>query len=385
MSSRVIQIQALLIFSFLFVQVSPSVAQLYKNSDKPETRQWVDSVYSSLSVEERIGQLIFVRANYSGKPFIEDVDVFIRNYNIGGVVFFRGTAVEQALKTNYWNAMAKTPLMVAIDAEWGLGMRLNNTVKYPLQMTLGAVQNDSLLYLMGQQIAWQCKRMGIQMNYAPVVDVNSNALNPVIGMRSFGEVPKMVARKGSFYMEGMQDGGIIACAKHFPGHGDTKSDSHLTLPLVKGKKKDLRKTELVPFQELFDNGVAAVMTAHLSVPAFESDKKRPSSLSYKVTTKLLKKKMGFNGLVVTDGLDMKGVTKYYKKGEVALEAFLAGNDILLIPDDVKASVNSIKKSVTKLPNSPYPLFMSDLEENTVIFSSTNFRTHHYCNGKIFFL
>ena len=351
MRSRLIQIKALFIFSCLFVQVLPSVAQLYKNSDKPEIRQWVDSVYSSLSIEEKIGQLIFVRANYSGKPFIEDVDIFIRDYNIGGVVFFRGAAVEQALKTNDWNTMAKTPLMVAIDAEWGLGMRLNNTIKYPLQMTLGAVQNDSLLYLMGQQIAWQCKRMGIQMNYAPVVDVNSNALNPVIGMRSFGEEPQMVARKGSFYMQGMQDGGIIACAKHFPGHGDTKSDSHLTLPLVSGKKRDLRKTELVPFQELFDNGVAAVMTAHLAVPAFESNKKRPSSLSYKITTKLLKKKMGFSGLVVTDGLDMKGVTKYYKKGEVALEAFLAGNDILLIPDDVMASVNSIKKSVEKKESS----------------------------------
>jgi len=337
-------------FLFVIFLISSSVqlkAQLYKDANSTEMHSWVDSVYASLSTEEKIGQLIFVRANYSGKPFIEDVDGFIEKYNIGGVVFFRGSAVDQALKTNYWNAMAKTPLMVAIDAEWGLGMRLKNTVKYPLQMTLGAVQNDSMIYQMGKQIAWQCRRMGIHMNYAPVVDVNSNAQNPVIGMRSFGENPQMVAQKGNLYMHGMQDGGIIACAKHFPGHGNTKSDSHLTLPLVNGKKKDLRKTELVPFQSLFDNGVAAVMTAHLAVPAYEKNKKRPSSLSYKITTKLLKGKMGFKGLVVTDGLDMKGVTKYYKKGDVALEAFLAGNDMLLIPDDVEASVKAIKASVEK--------------------------------------
>ncbi len=347
MKKRLNHLVVLLVISFLFIHVSQSFGQLYENSEKPEMKHWVDSVYQSLSVEEKIGQLIFVRANHSGKPYIEEVDELISKYNIGGVVFFRADPVLQALKTNYWNSMAKTPLMIAMDAEWGIGMRLKNTIKYPLQMTLGAIQNDSLIYSMGQQVGWQCKRIGIHMNYAPVVDVNSNALNPVIGMRSFGEDPVSVGQKGYFYMQGMQDAGIIACAKHFPGHGDTHSDSHLTLPKVTGSKKDLRKTELLPFQYLFDRGVAAVMTAHLSVPAFDKNKTRPSSLSYKITTKLLKDKMGFKGLVVTDGLDMKGVTKYYNKGEVALAAFLAGNDVLLIPDDVRASVLSIKEAVAE--------------------------------------
>ncbi len=349
MCRNLLRIPLVLMFSLLLLFSASLKAQLYKDYDSPVVTAWVDSVYSSLTLEEKIGQLIFVRANYSGKPYLQEVDGFIKNYNIGGVVFFRSDPLSQALKTNYWNSMAKTPLIVAMDAEWGIGMRLKNTVKYPLQMALGAVSDDSLIYEMGKQIARQCKRMGIQMNYAPVVDVNSNAANPVIGMRSFGENPQSVAKKAYFYMKGMQDNGIIACAKHFPGHGDTKSDSHLTLPLVSAKKKELRTTELVPFQFLIDEGVASIMTAHLSVPALDKNKKRPTSLSYKVVSKLLKKKMGFDGLIVTDGLDMKGVTKYYDKGDVAKEAFLAGNDILLIPDDVKASVESIEALIKDKP------------------------------------
>ena len=363
-------ILAFLIFSSSIFHVLNANAQLYKNMDEPQMKQWVDSVYNSLSVDEKIGQLIFVRANYSGKPYIDNVGDLISKYNIGGVVFFRAEAVSQALKTNYWNNLAKTPLMIAMDAEWGIGMRLKKTVKYPLQMTLGAISNDSMIYKMGMQIGWQCKRMGIHMNYAPVVDVNSNSQNPVIGMRSFGENPVAVAQKGYFYMKGLQDAGIIACAKHFPGHGDTHSDSHLTLPMVTGKKKDLRKTELLPFQYLIDKGVAGVMTAHLSVPAFDKNKKRPSSLSYKITTKLLKDKMGFDGLVVTDGLDMKGVTKYYEKGKVALAAFEAGNDILLIPDDVNASILSIKEFVNEKEDN-----MSRLEE-----SCKKILTYKYLSG-----
>mgnify|MGYP001367920782 FL=1 len=340
----------IVIFSIILIMSSSLKAQLYNDFDNAQTKYWVDSVYNSLTLEEKIGQLIFVRANHSGQAYINEVDNYIKDYDIGGIVFFRADPISQALKTNYWNSMAKTPLMIAMDAEWGIGMRLSNTVKYPLQMALGATTDDSLIYKMGFQIAMQCKRMGIQMNYAPVVDVNSNSANPVIGMRSFGENPNTVAIKASNYMKGLQDGGVIACAKHFPGHGDTKSDSHLTLPLVKAKKRDLRSTEFVPFEYLIDEGVASIMTAHLSVPALDNNKKRPTSLSYKVVSKLLKSKMGFEGLIITDGLDMKGVTKYYEKGEVAKEAFMAGNDILLIPDDVKASVESIKALVANKPD-----------------------------------
>lgn len=339
-----------MIFSVVLIMSSSLKAQLYKEFDNAQTKYWVDSVYNSLTLEEKIGQLIFVRANHSGQTYINEVDNYIKNYNIGGVVFFRSDPVSQALQTNYWNSLAKTPLMLAMDAEWGIGMRLKNTVKYPLQMALGATSDDSLIFKMGYQIAEQCKRMGIQMNFAPVVDVNSNSANPVIGMRSFGENPNTVAIKASNYMKGLQDGGVIACAKHFPGHGNTTSDSHLTLPLVKATKRDLKNTELVPFEYLIDKGVVSIMTAHLSVPALEHNKKRPSSLSYKVVTKLLKNKMGFEGLIITDGLDMKGVTKYYEKGEVAKEAFIAGNDILLIPDDVKASVESIKALIQDKPD-----------------------------------
>lgn len=336
----------LLLISFFWVV--PLHAQEMESTSSWHKDKWVDSVYNSLSISERVAQLIFVRANYSGQEgFIKEVDQYVKDYNIGGIAFFKGEAGAQADMTNYWNKLAKTPLMVTMDAEWGLGMRLNNTVKYPLQMGLGAVQDDSLLYQMGLEVAEQCKRMGIHMNFAPVVDVNSNPLNPVIGMRSFGEEPRQVAEKGYFYMKGMQDGGIIACAKHFPGHGNTQTDSHLTLPSVQVKFSELRKTELLPFQYLIDKGVGAVMVAHLSVPALERNKKRPTSLSEKAIDKQLIKRMGFSGLVVTDALDMKGVTKYYDKGEVALEAFKAGNDILLMPDDVPASIQSIVDAIER--------------------------------------
>ncbi len=332
----------------LLVALSSSslVAQETASQNSNAVR-WADSVYRSLTLEERIGQLIFARANFSGKGYLEAVDTYIEKYNIGGVTFFSGDPLSQALQTNRWNAKAKTPLFVSIDAEWGLGMRLKNTQKYPLQMTLGAIRTDSLLYRMGREIGRQCRRMGIHLNFAPVVDVNSNPANPVIGMRSFGEDPKSVGSKGILYMKGMQDEGILACAKHFPGHGDTRQDSHETLPVVDRSKKELRKTELVPFRMLIDQGVASIMVAHLALPALDKRKNHPSSLSYKIVTKLLKEKMGFQGLVISDGLDMKGVTKYYKKGEIALEAFKAGNDILLIPEDIPASVEAIKTALNK--------------------------------------
>lgn len=324
-----------------------SFAQLSEGVKSVAAVAWADSVYHSLTDSERIAQLIFIRANYSGKEYLKEIPGLIETYNPGGVVFFANDLLKQVEATNEWNKLAKTPLFISIDGEWGLGMRLKNTLKYPLQMTLGAVADDSLIYQMGMQIGEQFQRVGIHINFAPVVDVNSNPINPVIGMRSFGENPEMVAKRGYLYMKGMQDKNVLASAKHFPGHGDTEVDSHKDLPVLRRSKKELRATELVPFKYLIEEGVASVMIAHLSVPAFDKQKNRPSSLSPKIIEKLLKQKMGFDGLVITDGLDMKGITKYYKKGEIALIAFLAGNDILLIPDDIPASIKIMKKALDK--------------------------------------
>ncbi len=323
-------------------------ASLYgQTSRKKRAIHWADSVYQSLTLEEQIGQLLFVRANNPFKPYNARVDEYIRKYNIGGITFFGGNPIAQAYQTNRWNQHAKTPLFISIDAEWGLGMRLKHGLKYPLQMTLGAQHNDSLLYVMGRQIGEQCKRMGIQINFAPVVDVNSNPKNPIIGMRSFGENPDSVAHKAYYYALGMQDAGIIACAKHFPGHGDTYQDSHKTLPKVSASKKEISSVALYPYRFLFHQKkpISSVMVAHLSVPALDKRKNYPASLSYPIVTKLLKKRMKFKGLVITDALDMKGVTLHFGKEKVGLLAFEAGNDILLIPEDIRATVASIKQRV----------------------------------------
>jgi len=333
------------IYLWLF-QSSIAFSQVSEN-EISKAEVWADSVYQSLTFQEKIAQLFFARANQSGEPYIEEVGKYIKNYNIGGVVFFRADPISQALKTNEWNRLAKTPLFIAIDAEWGLGMRLSNTINYPLQMTLGAIESDTLLYQMGAEIAEQSKRMGIHINFAPVVDVNNNPANPVIGMRSFGEDPANVSLKAYHYMKGMQDHGLIACAKHFPGHGNTDVDSHVDLPVISASKNELKDVELVPFQYLIDKGVSAIMVAHLSVPALEHKKNVPSSLSEKIVDGYLKNKMGFEGLIIPDGLDMKGVTKHYKENEVALEAFMSGNDIMLIPENIPASIEAIKEAILK--------------------------------------
>lgn len=309
-----------------------------------ETR-WVDSVYNSLSLDQRIAQLLVVRANQPNQEYDNRIDEWIRQYNIGGVTFFKGKPETQLIQTNRWQQISKTPLLISIDAEWGLAMRLEGTVSYPLQMTLGAVQDNRLIGLMGKQIAEQCQRMGIHMNFAPVVDVNNNPANPVIGMRSFGEDPKMVSLKGFAYANALQLNGIIATAKHFPGHGDTYLDSHYTLPSIMHKRNHLEQNELYPFQQLIAHELAGVMIAHLYMPAFEKRENLAVSLSENVVTKLLKEEMGFKGLVVTDALDMKGVTNYFPSGQIELKALEAGNDILLLPADVPTAVATIRKAI----------------------------------------
>ena len=335
-----------LVFSFGIGVLLLSAGQLW--AQDAETR-WVDSVYNSLTLEQRVGQLIMMRANQPDKPFETAVGDYIQQYNIGGVCFFRADAVEQLEQTNTWQALAQTPLMVAIDAEWGLAMRVRNTVAYPYQMTLGAVNDNELIYLMGQQVAEQCQRMGIHVNFAPDADVNSNAKNPVIGVRSFGENPQNVGEKAAAYALGMQSKGLITSMKHFPGHGNTDTDSHMTLPTVTRSYDEVKDIELAPFRYLIERGVNGAMVGHLYFPAIEKVPNTSSSLSKGVVTDLLKNEMGFEGIIFTDGLDMKGVSQTVSADSVPYVAFLAGNDVLILPHNVPKAIAQIKAGAERDP------------------------------------
>lgn len=309
---------------------------------------WVDSVLKTLNLEEKIAQLMMVAAysNRDEQHFIE-VSELIQKYKIGGLIFFQGGPVRQVNLTNRYQKLSKIPLLIAIDGEWGLAMRLDSTISYPKQMSLGAIQNNALIYQMGYDIGMQCKRMGIHINFAPVADVNNNPANPVINYRSFGENPELVATKAQKYAEGLQDAGVIATAKHFPGHGDTNADSHYSLPVIRHSVERLDSIELLPFRYMIDRGLPSVMAAHLSIPSLDTSTNLASSLSPKIINELLRNKLQFNGLIFTDALNMKGVSGYFKPGDAELMAFLAGNDILLMPGDVPKAIAAIKKEIKK--------------------------------------
>jgi beta-N-acetylhexosaminidase len=309
---------------------------------------WADSVFKSLSPDERIAQLFMVAA-YSNKDkaHVDEITRLVKDYKIGGLIFFQGGPARQAHLNNYYQSISKVPLMISIDGEWGLGMRLDSTVSFPKQMTLGAIQNDSLIYEMGTEVAEHCKRMGIHVNFAPVVDVNNNPQNPVIGYRSFGENKYNVAKKGIAYMKGMQDRGVMANAKHFPGHGDTDTDSHKTLPLVLHPRQRIDTLELYPFKELIAEGLGSIMVAHLYIPAFDTTKNTATTLSKHLVTDVLKKECGFDGLIFTDALNMKGVSKFFPPGIVDVKAVLAGNDVLLFAEDVPTAIREIKKAIER--------------------------------------
>lgn len=307
---------------------------------------WVDSVFRSLTPEQRIAQLMIVRAwSYKDSVYDDSLTRIVANYNIGGICFFKGTPVHQVALTNRLQKAARTPLLVTTDAEWGLGMRMDSAFSFPRQMTLGAIADDSLIYLMGKTIARDCKRVGIHINFAPVADINNNPANPVIGFRSFGEERKAVARKAVLYMKGLQDGGVMATAKHFPGHGDTDSDSHLTLPIINHSVERMDSVELFPFKELIKEGVQGVMIGHLYVPCYDTSLNTATTLSSNVVSGLLKKDLGFRGFVITDALDMQGVTKYYAPGEIEVKALQAGNDILLLPKHIDKAISAIKSAI----------------------------------------
>lgn len=329
---------------------------------------WAQDILNQLTLREKIGQLFVVAAvsNFHqptmqlsaalhSSPYVMDqdhVEKMIQEYHVGGVIFlFKSDPKTQMELMQTYQRKSKTPLLMVQDAEWGLSMRLDSdphkVVRYPHNMALGAIMDEELMYKLGYEIGRQCAAIGVHINCAPVCDVNNNPSNPVIHDRSFGDDPERVARLAELYARGLQDAGIIACAKHFPGHGDTHIDSHLDLPVIPHDKQRLNDIELLPFKKLIQANIGAVMNAHLAVPALESEKNRPSSLSHNIVTKELKQRLGFEGLIISDGLGMEAITKYYQPGQLELEAFLAGNDILLCPLDVPRAVELIEQAIIK--------------------------------------
>lgn len=314
--------------------------------------KWVDSVFSTLSNEEKITQLMVIRTSApdgKGGAILYDskVDSLVKRYNIGGVCLFQGTPQQHATMLNRIQGIAKTPIMVTVDAEWGLGMRFAGIQSFPYQLTMGAMRDGSLAYEVGKAIAMQCRRMKIHVNYAPVIDINNNPNNPVIGVRSFGENKYKVALMGTNIMQGMQDEAVMACAKHFPGHGDVSVDSHFDLPVIQKSMASLDSLELYPFKQLFARGIGSVMIAHLFIPAIDTTANRASSLSYNNITTLMRDKIGYQGLTFTDALEMKGVAKFYPGAEAAVQSLMAGNDMLCLPADVPATIAGVIEAINQ--------------------------------------
>jgi len=331
---------------FIFLATNCLQAQtkpaLYEAVDKEQMNRWVDSVFNRLSLDEKIGQLFMmtVSPDASARPLVER---YINEMKLGGLLFSSGNAVEESRNLNYYQNLSKVPLFVSFDGEWGLSMRLDNTPRFPKNMMLGAIEDNELIYRYGEEMGRECREVGVHINFAPVLDINVNPENPVIGTRSFGEKRELVAEKGIAYAKGLESQNIIAVGKHFPGHGDTSDDSHKTLPLIKHDKKRLEEIELYPFKRFIESGFAGIMTGHLAVPALDKTANRPTSLSSLVVNDLLKKKLGFEGLAFTDALAMKGATAV--KGSVCVRALLAGNDVLLNAAKPFNEFKLVKKAV----------------------------------------
>jgi beta-N-acetylhexosaminidase len=327
-----------------FVKPSPTLPDPLAGG--PAEQQWVDSVFNALTPDQRLGQFFMVAA-YSNreKAHADRIERLVRNQGIGGVMFLQGGPKRQALLTNRFQAAAKVPLLIATDAEWGLDMRLDSTMHFAKEMTLGAMDDDKLVYQMGRDLGRKLRALGVHINFAPVVDVNSNPNNPVIGNRSFGEDQNHVAALSVQYVKGLQGQKVIAVAKHFPGHGDTDTDSHKALPVVNTDLARLEKVDLVPFQASFEAGVLGVMVAHLYIPLFDTTNAKTTTLSKALVTGLLQEKMGFKGLIFTDALNMRSVSKLYKDGELDAMALAAGNDVLLFSEDVPTALTRIKEAV----------------------------------------
>ena len=331
----------------LFFLVFSSYSQNPLVSDDAVKQEvWVDSIYNTLSIDQKIGQLFTIWvATKQGDDKMKEVSSIIEKNHLGGLIFSLGNIKDQAKYTNIFQSISKVPLLIGMDAEWGIGMRLDDAFSFPYNMTLGALNDDSLIYNVGKRIGVHAKRIGVHINFAPVTDINTNPNNPIIGSRSFGEDKINVTKKSLSYLKGMQSVGIMGSAKHFPGHGDTSTDSHKTLPVINFSAKRINDVELFPYKELIKNNLSTVMVAHMEVPSLEKEPKMPSTLSKNIISKLLKKKLKFEGLVITDAMDMKGVVDFNKNQSADVGALLAGNDVLLMPDDLDESTKSIKKAI----------------------------------------
>ncbi len=336
----------IIILTLLFWAKAPK-AQIAPIAMLDPREAWVTEKLNSLTLEEKIAQLMMIRAHSDkGQDHIDQVKKLVKEHKVGALCFFQGTPEKQAKLTNTYQGLADIPLLVAIDGEWGLGMRFKkDVISYPRQLTLGAIHNNHLLYEMGRQVGYDLKRIGIHLNFAPVVDVNNNPSNPVINNRSFGEDKENVSVKAYEYARGMEDVGVMACAKHFPGHGDTNVDSHYDLPILHFDRQRLDSLEIYPFSYMIKKGISSIMVAHLSVPALDNRANRPTSLSRRVVTNMLRDSLGYDGLIITDGMEMEGVTKHFPPGVAEAEAILAGNDIICLPRDAVAAIKAVKKYV----------------------------------------
>ncbi|SEP65175.1 glycoside hydrolase family 3 protein [Epilithonimonas lactis] len=331
------------ISQFYFPQYQP---KNLSSSDLKKANDWVDKTYNALSQEEKLGQL-FIVALYTNKDeaHINQIRNIVLNDKIGGLILMQDDATREINLVNEFQSKSKVPLMIGMDAEWGVFQRIAKAHKYPWAITLGAIQDKNLIHDMASKIAEDCKRMGINWDFAPVVDVNTNPNNPIIGNRSFGSDVNNVVSSALAYSNGLQDNKVLGAIKHFPGHGDTDKDSHLDLPVVSHNMERLEKTELAPFKALMDKGIGGVMVAHLYVPSLESEKGIPASISKKIITGLLKEKYGYKGLIITDALNMGAVANKFKAGELDALAFKAGNDIMLFSQDVATGKRLIQKAI----------------------------------------
>ena len=341
MRTKIIFPLILILSLHLNAQLDPLVTR-----DAESQKNWVNRQYSNMTVDEKIGQLFMISVasnqDIATKNRIGDL---IKNYKVGGVIFSKGGPVAQAKLTNKYQKSSRIPLLIGMDAEWGLAMRLDSTYAFPWNMTLGAIQDDKIVEKVAERIGKHAKRIGVHINFAPDLDININPENPIIGNRSFGEDRENVVRKGIAFTKGLEKAGVLSSGKHFPGHGDTATDSHHALPILNFSKQRLDSIEMYPYSKLFDAGLSSVMIGHLEVPALELKEKMPASLSEQIVTGILEEQLGFKGLIFTDALNMKGVTEGKDIGQVELEAFMAGNDMLLMPQDVTAGIQKIKEAI----------------------------------------